>query len=424
MQFDNITCPHCGLLCDDISVQTDNLSVQVIHPKHTFCSSAFDDASLTEDSLPSAKVDGNNVSLDQALDKTREILRNSSLPLISGLITDVQACRNAMALTEKLGGVIDHANGSAMRHGSAVMQRNGEVRTTLAEVRNRADCVVIFGNSIFDKFPRLASRILSPKKSLGSEQTKAKKIFVLELAKDEQSKPTIDADNITRLALDFPLLESLVYRLQEVVTNPNDCFTDCDGSTEKLLALKQTILDSQYTTFIWTGGEFNQESAEQTVQAIYESIKILMQQVRVVGLPLGGSKAEVTANQVATWQTGVPLPVSYTSGVPIHNPVLFGGKSMLKNKEADCLLWISTYRSSDTPPETDAPTIVIGHPKMDCPQANVYIPTGVPGIDHKGLACRTDNVATLPLRSVRTSNLLSADAILRKIIQSIENHGN
>jgi len=419
MQFDNITCPHCGLLCDDISVQIDDLSVQVIQPTDSFCTRALTDASLTQDLLPTAKIDDNEASLEQALDKACEILRNSSMPLISGLITDVQACRNAIALTEKLSGVIDHANGSATRHGTAVMQRNGEVRTTLAEVRNRADCVVIFGNSVFEKFPRLLSKILSPKKTLGCKQSKNKKIFVLDLANEPQATTNTDASNITHLNLDFPLLESLVYRLQEVVTKPSDYFTNCDSTTEQLLALKQTILQSQYTTFIWTGGIFKQESAEQTVQALYESIKILMQQVRVAALPLSGSKGEVSANQVATWQTGVPLPVSFTTGVPIHNPMLYDGNTMLHNNEADSLVWISTYQSNDTPPNTDAPTIVLGHPKMNCPQAKVYIPTAVPGIDHKGLACRTDSVATLPLHSVRNSNLLSADVILNKIIQSL-----
>ncbi len=419
MQFDNITCPHCGLLCDDISVQIDNLSVQVIQPTDTFCTRSLTDASLTQELLPSANVDGNDVSLEQALEKACEILRNSVMPLISGLIADVQACRSAIALTEKLNGVIDHANGSATRYASAVMQRNGEVRTTLAEVRNRADCVIVFGNSIFDKFPRLQDRILSPTKTLGCEQSKEKKIFVLDLANSTLATKNTDVHNITHLNLEFPLLESLVYRLQEVVTKPSDYFTDCDNTTAQLLELKETILKSQYTTFIWTGGDFKQESAEQTVQALYESIKILMRQVRVVGLPLGGSKGEVSANQVATWQTGVPLPVSFTTGVPIHDPALYDAKMMLHNKEADSLLWISTYLSTDTPPETDTPTIVLGHPKMNCPQANVYIPTGVPGIDHKGLACRTDSVATLPLHSVRNSGLLSADIILNKIIQSL-----
>jgi formylmethanofuran dehydrogenase subunit B len=56
----------------------------------------------------------------------------------------VQASRAAVALTEKTGAVIDHANSTTMRPNVAVMQRLGKVKTTLSEARNRADNVIIF----------------------------------------------------------------------------------------------------------------------------------------------------------------------------------------------------------------------------------------------------------------------------------------
>ncbi|NNC68268.1 MAG: formylmethanofuran dehydrogenase subunit B, partial [Gammaproteobacteria bacterium] len=192
-----------------------------------------------------------------------------------------------------------------------------------------------------------------------------------------------------------------------------------DKDTKQLFSILDTILKSQYTTIIWSIGDFNQESAEHTVQALTESIKTLMNKVRCVALPLGGSKGEVTASQVATWQTGVPLPVSFTQDSPIHNPVLFDGANMLKNQEADCLLWIATYNSDDIPPKHNIPTIVFGHPNMKCETADVYLPVGVPGIDHRGLACRTDSVATLPLHKIRDSKLPAASDLLNKLIKLI-----
>ena len=144
-----------------------------------------------------------------------------------------------------------------------------------------------------------------------------------------------------------------------------------------------------------------------------------MRTKRCVGLPLGGSKGEITANYVATWQSGVALPVAFMSGVPVHDPVRYDGMKMLANQETDCLVWIATYSSSDQPPQTEAPTIVLGHPKMKCDQATVYIPTGIPGIDCRGLACRTDGVATLPLPKIRESSLPAASDILLKITQSL-----
>ena len=422
MQFENVTCPHCGLLCDDLSVKVTGLTVQLTDSTHP-CTKAFTDASIQTNSLPTPLILGKPVSQEQALDKAITLLRASKLPLVSGLIADVQACREAVALTEKLSGVIDHANGSIIRKGTAVMQRIGEVRTTLSEVRNRADCILIFGSGLLARFPRLKDRILTPEKTLGSENTNHKKIFILDVSRDGTTRCKTE-NNTSHIYLNYPLLESLVYRFQEVVTRPKEYFVehnsesdpDHDKDTKQLFSILDTILKSQYTTIVWSVGDFNQESAEHTVQALTESVKILMKKVRCVALPLGGSKGEITANQVATWQTGVPLPVSFTQETPIHNPVLYDGMTMLQNQEADCLLWVATYNSDDVPPKHDIPTIVLGHPNMKCKLADVYLPVGVPGIDHRGLACRTDNVATLPLHKIRDSTLPAASDLLNKLI--------
>lgn len=428
MQFENVTCPHCGLLCDDLSVDVTELTVRLTDSTHP-CSQPFIDASL--ETIPTPLISGKAATEEQALKKAAELLSAAKLPLVNGLIADVQANREAVALTEKLGGVMDHANGRSIRKGLAVMQRIGEVRTTLSEVRNRADCVVIFGSGVLSKFPRLNQRVLTPAKTLnekwlGNEKAKHKKIFILDVSSDGSTHCETKG-NISHINLNYPRLESLVYRFQEVVTRPKEYFIEHnpetdpehDKDTQQLFILLDTILKSQYTTIIWSVGDFNQESAEHTVQALTESIKTLMKKVRCVALPLGGSKGEITASQVATWQTGVPLPVSFTQGTPVHNPVLFDGENILENKEADCLLWIATYNSNDIQPKHDIPTIVLGHPNMKCDTADVFIPVGVPGIDHRGLACRTDNVATLPLQALRKSKLPAASDLLNKLIKLI-----
>jgi formylmethanofuran dehydrogenase subunit B len=397
--------------------------VQLSDSSHP-CGKPFADASIATNSFPTPLVSGKPDSEKEALEKAAVLLSAAKLPLVNGLIADVQACREAVALTEKLGGVIDHANGRSIRKGLAVMQRIGEVRTTLAEVRNRADCIVIFGAGVTDRFPRLKERVLSPTKTLGSENTNNKKIFILDVSDDGTTHTKTD-NNVTHVNLNYPRLESIIYRFQEVVTRPKEYFLEHnaeldpehDKDTQQLFNILETILNSQYTTLVWSVGDFNQESAEHTVQALTESIKILMKTIRCVGLPLGGSKAEITASQVATWQTGVPLPVSFTQGTPIHNPVLYDGESMLKNQEADCLLWIATYNSDDVPPKHNGTTIVLGHPNMNCESADVYLPVGVPGIDHRGLACRTDNVATLPLHKIRDSKLPAASKLINKLIE-------
>ncbi len=419
MHFNSVTCPHCGLLCDDLSVDVDELSIRLLDNVPPLCAQAFQDASFENTAIPSPTINGTNTTSENALLAAVEILQKSKQALVSGLIGDVQTCREAIALTEKLGGVIDHANGSKMRASSAIMQRFGEVKTTLAEVRNRADCVVIIGSNVLENFPRLYERILSPEKSLGTDTTTNKKIFVLDTLKNYEPKQN-KYKEISYLNLDVLSLEECVYLLAGVVNSKTKVVNETNQVAQELQKLYQFICKSQYTSLIWSTAEFQIKTVEQTIQAITQLIKKLMLTKRVVGLSLSGSNAEITANQVTTWQTGVPLPIAFMNGSPTHDPNLYDGMKMLQNHEADSLVWIASYNSTYTPPKTDIPTIVIGHPKMQCASnVNVFIPIGVPGIDHCGLACRTDSVATLPLKSIRTSNLAAASEVIRQLTQLI-----
>ena len=415
MQFEHVTCPHCGILCDDLTVEVSGSTVTPLNIGHPNCTRAFEQASNSNTNTTSAVINGNDATIQTAIDKAGEILINSNQPLISGLIADVQACREALALAEKLGGVIDHANGAHMRANVAVMQRIGIVKTTLAEVRNRADNVILFGADILERFPRLMERILAPNKSLGADKTINKNITII----DSQAEPKaehLDQANINYLRLDAPDLESIIQMFALIVEETVE-LDDNDQVVNGLKSIHKTILTSDYSTIIWNSSLFDHAAAEHTVQTITQIIKSLMTDVRCVGLPLGGSKAEITASHVATWQTGVPLPVAYMNGTPIHDPLLYRGVTMLENKEADSLVWISTYSSSDVPPETDIPTIVIGHPAMQTTNnVDVFIPVGIPGIDTRGLACRADSVATLPLQKLRENKLLAASDVLNKLV--------
>lgn len=418
MQFDDVTCPHCGLLCDDLSIEVNALSLQVTNTDQQKCTGAFTDASITGD-LPQPTIEGNPASIDEAIQKAADILRKSEQPLVYGLITDIQGNREALALSEKIGGVIDHINGNSMRSSTSVMQRIGEVKTTLAEVKNRADFVLILGNQLLPKFPRLVERILTPEKTLGLEGSVNKKIIILDTGSSVSRSQHELYSNIECIHLPADSLESIIHSFQDIAINDSSK-REPDETDDILLDIKQRILGSHYTTIVWTSSNFQANSAEYTTQALTQIIKHFTQTVRCVGLPLGGSKAEISANQVATWQTGSSLPVAFMGEAPTHDPVLYSGRAMLANGDVDSMLWIGTYHSKDVPPETKVPNIVLGHPNMHCTQTPaVFIPVGVPGIDHRGLACRTDTVATLPLQALRSSGLPAASDVLRQITEQI-----
>ncbi len=94
--------------------------------------------------------------------RAAELLRASSLPLFGGLGTDVAGMREVLALAERTGGIVDHAGSRGLLANVRAMQDGGTVTATLAEVRNRADLVLLVGTDTKAIAPRLVERCLAP----------------------------------------------------------------------------------------------------------------------------------------------------------------------------------------------------------------------------------------------------------------------
>jgi formylmethanofuran dehydrogenase subunit B len=63
---------------------------------------------------------------------------------------------------------------------------------------------------------------------------------------------------------------------------------------------------------------------------------------------------------------------------------------------------------------------VIGHPNMQFErEPDVFIPVGIPGIDHAGAMARMDNVVSLPLKKVRESTLPTLSYVITQINDSL-----
>jgi len=412
MQFKHVTCPQCGLLCDDLDVSVNDQDVTLNSNSNSVCQQFFIDAKLTDKSALQPQIQGKPCTLDEAVAYAAKLYTEAKQSVISGLIADVQACRSAFALAEKTRGVIDHANGQGMRASTAIMQRYGEVRTTLSETRNRADCIVLFGAEVLSKFPRLRERILKPAETLSGST--ARKIIIIDVVANAE----LAADKeIEFFHLPLPNLETAIQQLQYLASPRASEKAEIEPAIRQI---HQDILASNYSVLAWTASLFAKITAEQTLQNLTFFIKETMKIKRCVGLPLGSSRGEITANQVSTWQTGFPLPVAFSTGTPEHNPTIYNADTMLANSEVDLLVWLSTYSPDDTPQQYAKTNIMIAHPNMQCSQtADVFIPVGVPGIDQRGLACRTDAVATLPLHSIRENDLPSADHVLNLIFQAL-----
>ena len=410
-----ITCPFCSLLCDDLVLQNNNGRIKV---KENGCAKA-----ITQFEQPntetSPKIKGKRVSIDDAISHACNLLKQSKQPLLAGLGTDVSGMRAVMQLADKTGAIVDHMHSEGAMRNVKVLQDHGWMMTTMAEIKNRADLIVFAGTNGVDNYPRLFERIIWNKNSLFN----VKKREIIYIGHQ------IDTKSVKYPAGNKPtLLECKQEQIGEIISSLHALIVGNQLQQTSIAGIKLSILESlatrmksaKYGVIIWAPGELNFPYAELTIQAISGVIKYLNRSTRFAGFTLGGNDGGVSSTSVSTWQSGYPLRVNFSKGFPEYDPYKYSANNVLKRKEVDSLLWISSFNPDIVPPKAKIPSIILTTPYTKISyKPDVYIPVGTPGVDHKGHLFRTDNIISLPLKQIRESKFLSVKEVLNRLINSL-----
>ncbi|TCJ11894.1 hypothetical protein EZJ19_13595 [Parasulfuritortus cantonensis] len=384
-------CPFCGLVCDDLSVDLPGC------PRAVQLSTA--------PALGVARSNGSEVDTAAAVAAAAAILRGARRPLVAGLACDVTGHRAALDLAERTGAVVDHMNGAGQFRNWLAFQDGGWMSTTLSEVRNRADVVVLAGTDA-TAFPRFFERCLAPESQFGEL---SRRVIVLG---DSHSFPP---ERLAGTALAIPIAKERLGELcaalrARLAGRLVAAGTVAGMAPEQLDALLATLRAARYGVLAWNAAELDFPDADLAVRAMADLVTDLNRVGRWAVLPLGGSDGDTSAAQVCTWRTGYPLRVGFEAGGPHYEPLSHETGRLLAMGGVDALLWISALDPERRPPETDCPVIVLGRPDMtfERPPA-VFIPVAVPGLHHAGFLHRMDGVVALPL-SARTATGLPAVA--------------
>ncbi len=416
----NIACSFCGLCCDDLTVQVENSQLRITDNGCDLCHAGF-----SEPLPPTAamsrqpQINGHACSLDDALARSADLLRDSRHPLFGGLATDVSGARATLCLADRLGAIVDHMNSAAMMRNILAVQDSGWMTTTLTEVRNHVDLMVVFGNGIAERTPRFYERFFNNAESMFGHDVRQRELVLIGASNDNEAVQ--NNSRITRFPCAPEQLGTIAMALRALVNGKPLQTENIAGIPQsQLLELVQRLRDARYSVVTWNSSELDFPHAELTVQACCELVKDINIESRCSALPLGGSNGDHTFAQVATWQTGYATRFSLATGKPHFDPLLFDGERLLSEQEADLLLWISAFDTRRRPPLSAVPTIVLGRAGMQCETSpEVFIPVATPGIDHSGHIFRCDSIAVLPLQSLRVTDLLSVAAILQAITEHL-----
>ncbi|HXF16768.1 MAG TPA: hypothetical protein VN496_07170 [Burkholderiales bacterium] len=411
-EFENVPCPFCGLLCDDLRISIGGGSINVsangcARSRRLFSAQAGADTGCA--------IDGRSASFDQALSRATGILRQARRPLMLSAGTDVAGMRELVELAELSGGIVDHVNRETMFRNLRVLQDTGWISTTLTEIRNRADLLIIAGNAVSSRFPRFFERCFGPFDTLF--ETGARELIFLGSLPDDvpevlKARTTVFPFGLDRLAEVIAFLRALL------AGRPMRASDVAGLSLEQLSSLVARMRAAKYGVISWTASEFNFAQADLAIQAICDLVRDLNRETRFSILPLGGSDGDITAQQVTTWQTGFPVGVDFRAGAPSQASSSTHASILTGRSEVDALLFVSAFDSDKTPPATNLPTIVLGRAGMQPGNCAAFIPIGVPGLHHSGHLYRTDNVVAIRMRQIAKSAYPSAAQVLRKILDA------
>ncbi len=416
-EITEVPSPFCGIGTDDLTIQVDGVSLKVVKNGCAVNTPAFEQA--ITDTRP--RVDGKDVSLDEAVAKAAALLKNTNQPVIGGCATDVNGMRALLALADRSGAVVDNMNFTGARNNFLALQDSGWMNTTLAEVKNRCDLLLVVGADLESFSPRFFERYLWNEASMFLADTGKREVIYLGKAPSGTASTSPSGQKALVFECANDDLPDVVAVLRALVKG-NPIRVDSVGgiAVADLQGIADKLLAASYSVVTWAAGALAYSQAELTVQTISEMVKdINNRNTRSSGLPLGGKEGDQTANQVCGWTTGYPARTRFSSGFPEYDPYLNDTNTLLANGEADALVWVQAFNSKAVPPATNLPTIVVGRSGMTFDQEpDVFIPVGTPGIDHAGHAYRMDNVVAIRLKKLRDSGLPSTSDVLNAIEQA------
>ena len=400
-------CPFCSLLCDDLELrQTDDQSFKITRNGCARARADFARAPIVAEPL----VGGQSTSLEKAVVAAARLLKRSEQPLIAGLATDVDGIRAAVDLAERCGGILDHVHGDVMNAATSVLQSRGWYATTLSELRNRADFVLLAGVDLNERYENLSRRCLRPAASLHTKNLRKRRVVYL------GSTASAPRDESTECI--SCRAESMAETLQALLATLKGArltARSIGGVSRKTLGgLADSMNAAAYAVIVFAPASLGVHR-ESAIAAICDITDELNRKGRGAILSLGGDDGGQTAVSTCAWMTGYPLRVSFGKTIR-YDPMANSADKLMNSGAVDGLVWVDAFGRHPDPPAGNAATVILSSVKTAAARtAAVYIPVGTPGVDHFSRLLRTDTVVSLPLPRLRNAGLPDVAAVLTAI---------
>jgi formylmethanofuran dehydrogenase subunit B len=401
MKVEDVVCPFCGCLCDDLVVEVENNRVTSVENGCTLANEKLMEDHRLKNPIRRERGSWKDVSYDAAIQETAEILLDADRPLLYGWSgTHGEAQSVGVHLAELLGAVID--NTSTVCHGPSILaiQEVGHPGCTLGQVKNRADVIVYWGANPIDAHPRHMSRYTTYADGFFVKDAfKERKVIVIDVRKTESSAVANEFVKVDQGG-DYAVLSAL----RAIVRGKGDLIpVKVAGVTrEQLFRVADICKNAKFGAIFFGLGLTMSPGKNKNIRNAIELTEELNRHTKFTISPMRGHWNVYGSNEVFTWISGYPYAVDFARGIAFYNPGETTSVDILRRGECDACLVVASDPGAHFPRAcaehlARIPTVQIDpHVNATTHLATLQIPVAVTGIDAEGTAYRMDGV---PIRT-------------------------
>ncbi len=403
MKVEDVVCPFCGCLCDDLVVEVEGTRVVNVENGCTLANEKFMGDHRLNAPIRRVGNEWKEVSYDEAIEETAAILLDADRPLLygwSGTFGEAQSV--GVHIAELLGAVID--NTSTVCHGPSIMaiQEVGHPGCTLGQVKNRADVVVYWAANPIEAHPRHMSRYTTFCDGFFVKSAfRERKVIVVDVRETDSSQV---ADEFVKVnpGGDYAVLSALraIVRGKRDLIPPN-----VEGvSREQLFRVADLCMSAKFGAIFFGVGLTMAQGKYKNIRNAIELTEELNRHTKFTISPMRGHWNVYGSNEVFTWITGYPYAVDFARGIAFYNPGETTSIDILRRGECDACLVVASDPGAHFPRAcaehlARIPTVQIDpHVNATTHLSRIQIPVAVTGIDAEGTAYRMDGV---PIRTRR-----------------------
>lgn len=414
MEKNYYVCTGCGLLCDDIEVESEK---NVINKVYTACRvgvAHMKEARSEENFL----VDNKPVDEATAISEAVSILKNAKNPLIFGLGNSSDETQKlAIELAKKTNATLDDTSSFSLGSLVEALIQDKLKTCTLDDVRNKADVIIYWGTDPSDSHPRhLSKHSYFPR---GSEKQRGweeeRTAIAIDVRKSHTAKICGNYFFQIPPGGDTEFIDALIAALSGKLPK-----TSYNYPPKKILELANILKGAKFgVIFAGLGLIYSLEKLE----PIFRLMKALNEKANFHLVPMVEQYNTRGFNENLFAETGYVNSVKFENGVVKHGPE-YSIVESLKAKTVDAALIIGSDPMSILPRSIaknllEIPVISIDHCETPTSKhSKVYINSTISGVESGGSATRMDGTR-VSFKPVFETAHLSDAAILRKIMEAL-----